>query len=113
MRGGDSYKLRWPVASGGSGQSQSRGAGRRGDDLVSIEGLEFDEGLYEKLRKKRSEIASEEGVPPYVVFNNQTLEFLTRLRPTSVDAGTKIRGVGEKKAQRFLPAFLEVIKAHG
>ncbi|MCW0220132.1 MAG: HRDC domain-containing protein [Prosthecobacter sp.] len=53
-----------------------------------------------------------EGVPAYLIFSNQTLEFLTRLKPTSIEAGLKIRGVGDKKAHTFLPEFIQVIKKH-
>jgi ATP-dependent DNA helicase RecQ len=108
MRGSDQYKMRWPAPPG----TATPGAGRSSDDLVSIDGLEFDEELYKKLKEKRYELAAADGVPPYVIFNNQTLEFFTRLKPTSIEAGTKIRGVGEKKAERFLPAFIEVIQAY-
>jgi ATP-dependent DNA helicase RecQ len=110
MRGDSSYRMRWP--SPPERAAAMRGAGRRDEEDIAIEGLEFDESLFDKLRDKRNEIAAEEGIPAYVVFNNQTLEFFTRLKPESVAAGSKIRGVGEKKAERFLPAFVEVIKTH-
>ena len=92
--------------------AQRSSAGRSKEEPIDIAGLEFDEALHEKLRQCRTRIAEEEGVPAYVVFNNQTLEFFTRLKPQSVDAGAKIRGVGEKKAERFLPAFIEVIREY-
>jgi ATP-dependent DNA helicase RecQ len=49
----------------------------------------------------------------YVVFSNQTLEFFTRLKPKTIEAALKIRGVGEKKAVTYLPEFIQVIKKHG
>ena len=48
-----------------------------------------------------------------MIFSNQTLEFLTRLRPTTMEAGLRIRGIGEVKAERYLEPFLEVIREHG
>ncbi len=73
----------------------------------------FDEKLFEKLKKKRQELSERESVMPYVIFHNNTLEFLTRLKPRTVGAAMKIRGVGELKAARWLPEFLEVIQRHG
>lgn len=70
----------------------------------------FDQALYEKLKEKRKELA--EGKPPFVVFSNATLQFFTRLRPTTRLAGEQIRGVGKAKAEAYLEDFLEVIREH-
>ena len=80
---------------------------------VSTRELGFDDALFEKLKKHRNLLAQSEGVPAYVIFSNQTLEFLTRLKPKSVEDGLKIRGVGEKKARAYLPEFIQVIRKHG
>ncbi len=45
-----------------------------------------------------------------MIFSNATLEFFTRLKPRSLEAGLRIRGVGEVKAKKYLEAFLEVIR---
>jgi ATP-dependent DNA helicase RecQ len=47
-----------------------------------------------------------------MVFHNNTLEFFTRLQPKTIEAGKKIRGVGEAKAQKWLAEFVSVIAAH-
>ena len=47
-----------------------------------------------------------------MIFNNTTLEFFTRLKPKDIEAGRKIRGVGEAKAEKWLPKFVEVIVKH-
>jgi hypothetical protein len=39
------------------------------------------------------------------------LRAFARLKPESVEAGRKIRGVGEIKAKRYLPVFIEAIKS--
>ncbi|MES2705537.1 MAG: RecQ family ATP-dependent DNA helicase [Verrucomicrobiota bacterium] len=72
----------------------------------------FDETLYAKLRELRSTLANRDGVPPFAIFNNQTLEFLTRLRPVTPAAGRRIRGISDIKAARYLQHFLDVISAH-
>lgn len=88
-----------------------RAAARREPD-VELRELGFDEALYKKLRELRNRIAERDAVPAYSVFNNQALEFLTRLRPTSTAAALRIRGIGAVKAERYLAPFLEVIQKH-
>lgn len=74
--------------------------------------LGFDDALFEKLKQARTAIAKKHKVPPFQVFPNQTLEFMTRLKPRSIEAGLKVRGVGEAKARDYLPDFIAVIEAH-
>ena len=82
------------------------------EELAARE-LGFDDALFEKLKRHRTAVAEAEGVPPYIIFSNQTLEFMTRLKPKTIEAGLKIRGVGEKKAKEYLPDFIQIIKKHG
>ena len=96
--------MRWPTP-------QKRQAALR-ENTPAIQTLEFDEELYSKLRKHRGKIATEQGIPPFVVFNNQTLEFFARIKPRTIEEGMQIRGVGEKKAERFLPEFVALIAEH-
>jgi ATP-dependent DNA helicase RecQ len=79
---------------------------------VEIEEMGFDPKLYAALKDLRAKIAKHQSVPPYVVFSNKTLEYFTRLRPTNVEAGMRIKGVGEAKAAQYLEQFIEVIKSH-
>lgn len=98
--------LAWPGRSGAATQ--------KADEQWRLEELSFDEGLYQKLLEKRAQLAADAGgVPAYVVFSNQTLEFLTRLRPKTREEGLRIRGVGEVKAERYLDDFLAVIREWG
>lgn len=79
---------------------------------VEIEEVGFDPKLYAALKDLRAKIAKQQSVPPYVVFSNKTLEYFTRLRPTSIDAGMRIKGVGEAKAAQYLGKFIEVINSY-
>ena len=74
--------------------------------------LGFDELLFEKLKKHRAAVARAEGVYPGKILTNQTLKFMTRLKPLSVEAGKKVRGVGETKAAAYLADFICVIQKH-
>ena len=67
--------------------------------------------LYERLKKKRAQLAAVRGgLPPYVIFSNKVLEELVRLKPQSVEEALQIAGIGEVKARRYLPAFLKIIQ---
>ena len=113
MKTGANLRMRWPAMRAKDDEPLKRGAKASAGAALATTELGFDEALFEKLKKHRTALAQAEGVPPYVIFSNQTLEFLTRLRPTSVEAGLKIRGIGEKKAREYLPDFIQIISKHG
>ena len=108
MKNGGALQLQMPNANSGL---RPRAAGKA-EPEVELRELGFDEVLYKKLRDLRAQIAERESVPAYVIFNNQTLEFLTRLRPATMAAGLRIRGIAEKKAEKYLEPFLAVIRGH-
>ncbi|WP_088069054.1 DNA helicase RecQ [Gottfriedia luciferensis] len=68
--------------------------------------------LFNQLRTLRKEIASELGVPPFVVFSDSTLRDLCNLLPTTEEEFLKAKGVGLQKQQRFGKQFIEVIKKY-
>jgi len=70
----------------------------------------FDPQLFSLLRDMRNALAKRENVPPYAVFNNKTIEELTRYQPTTRAEALALHGIGEGKAVRYLPVFLEAIK---
>lgn len=74
------------------------------------EGLDEDETrIFTALRRKRLELAREEGVAAYVVFADRTLIELARQRPLSLREMAGIYGVGTAKLERYGEAFLEVL----
>ena len=73
----------------------------------------FDPRPYSRLKDLRNRLAKAQGVPLYGVFSNKTLEAFTRLRPTTVEAGMRIKGVGAVKAERYLEPFLELLREEG
>lgn len=85
-------------------------SGTDSEASTELRELGFDQALFEKLKAKRQELAA--GKAPYLIFPNATLEFFTRLRPTTRAAGERIRGVGKAKAETYLDPFLRVIQEH-
>lgn len=71
-----------------------------------------DAALFRELRKLRKQLAEEEGIPPYVVFNDATLLELAQFKPTTEAELLMINGVGYRKLERFGDAFLECIREH-
>ncbi|MBM40757.1 MAG: DNA helicase RecQ [Acidobacteria bacterium] len=88
------------------------GQRRRRDraDPAAWEGV--DRGLFEALRECRMEIARARGVPPYVVFHDNTLRDLARRRPTSPQELLQVYGIGARKADDFGPIVLRVIQEY-
>ena len=74
--------------------------------------FDIDEKLWEALRECRLRFAEEQKVPPYVIFHNSTLEDMCRLMPENLSAFGEVSGVGERKKDKYGPAFLDVIRSH-
>jgi len=68
--------------------------------------------LFEHLRKLRKQIADEQGVPPYVVFTDATLQAMALEQPTSRMAMLAVSGVGMKKFETYGEAFIKLILEH-
>ena len=68
-----------------------------------------DRGLFDTLRKLRSELAQARSVPAYVIFGDEPLRDFARYRPTTVARFATIRGVGEQKKQDFATTFVAAI----
>ncbi len=69
--------------------------------------------LFDALRAHRRELAKAQGVPPYVIFHDVTLEAMAEQQPCTLDEFAALPGVGEKKLERYAAAFIEVIAGHG
>ena len=82
-------------------------AGARG-----AEEEDHDPTLFRTLRHKRTELAEEEGVPPYVVFSDRTLVEMATYFPQSPASFARIHGVGEYKLEKYAGAFLPLIRAY-
>lgn len=73
---------------------------------------DIDIALWEALRECRRQFAEEQGVPPYVIFHDSSLQEMCRLLPRDVQEFGLVSGVGERKQQKYGPAFVRVIADH-
>ena len=71
-----------------------------------------DHGLFEHLRALRREIAAEEGVPPYIVFGDQSLLSMAAIRPVDLPAFSHVHGVGQRKLEYYGDRFTAGIRAY-
>ena len=72
----------------------------------------MDEALFQALRARRTALAKEQGVPPYVIFQDRTLIEMARQRPRHRHQMAVLTGVGEVKLERYGDDFLTVVAAH-
>jgi superfamily II DNA helicase RecQ len=65
--------------------------------------------VFSRLRDLRKEIAQAEAVPMYTIFTNEQLAKLVTERVRTAPALEKVEGVGEARAKRYGPRFLELL----
>jgi ATP-dependent DNA helicase RecQ len=76
----------------------------------SSEGGAADPRLRGMLKDLRKEVADEEGLPPYVIFQDVSLDEMATHYPICEDELLRITGVGTGKAKKFGAPFLELIQ---
>jgi len=79
--------------------------------VKQVKEFDYDDELFLKLRNKRSEMASEMGVPAYIIFSDKTLKHLANDKPSDKATMLEVNGIGEKKYQQFGEEFLAVINS--
>lgn len=68
--------------------------------------------LFEKLRQLRKQLAQERGVPPYLIFNDKTLEEMAAVKPMTDADMVRVSGVGERKLHLYGSYFIDAIIEH-
>ncbi|MFF1991849.1 DNA helicase RecQ [Bacillus mycoides] len=69
-----------------------------------------DHPLFEMLREVRKEIAQGEGVPPFVIFSDQTLKDMCAKMPQSDSELLTVKGIGEHKLVKYGSQFLQAVQ---
>ena len=73
---------------------------------------EEDTELFEALRVLRRMIASEQKIPPYMVFSDKTLVHMSTMKPSNDEEMLEVNGVGEHKLQKYGERFLNEIQKY-
>jgi len=79
---------------------------------LDVSGTPCDQELFELLRVLRKEIATEQGIPPYMVFSDPSLHQMASIYPRTADTMLTVTGVGEVKLQRYGRQFLRLIERY-
>ncbi len=74
------------------------------------EALDPERQLFEQLKAVRADVASDENMLPYLVFDDAALLDMAKKRPSDIDAFLHVQGVSEKKAVMFGKRFLREIR---
>ncbi len=82
---------------------------RRKTSNGSIEGLEYNEALYQVLSEIRRNLSEEKGIPSYAVFHNSALFEMAALYPKNENEFLDINGVGQKKYENYGKLFMDAI----
>lgn len=71
-----------------------------------------DEALFSMLKDLRKKMAKQVGLPPYVIFQDPSLESMATTYPITMEELQNIPGVGAGKAKRYGEEFIALIKKH-
>jgi ATP-dependent DNA helicase RecQ len=93
-------------------QEYPAGSEEEKEDKVSHNHAGYDKVLFDILMMLRKKIADQKELPPYVIFQEDSLEEMALTYPTKIEALTQIFGVGNGKAQKFGKPFLEAISTY-
>jgi ATP-dependent DNA helicase RecQ len=88
---------------GGKGELVVKGS-------VDVASLPYHEALFEALREKRRQIAFTAGLPPYVIFHDETLKAISRRLPRSLPELQAVKGCGEHKVKTFGTHILSLVE---
>lgn len=71
-----------------------------------------DPALFSMLKDLRKKVSKKHNLPPYVIFQDPSLEAMATTYPITIDELKNIPGVGEGKAKRYGQEFVDLIRRH-
>lgn len=81
-------------------------------ERVPVNAKSYDEKLFEMLKVLRKKVAKQKNLPPYVIFQDPSLEEMATVYPTTKDELANINGVGMGKVNKFGKEFIELIQKY-
>jgi ATP-dependent DNA helicase RecQ len=98
------------TSSGSKSTARPRGPAAEVGDEVVLDAAAL--ALFQRLRAHRMQLATRDGVPPYVVASDRSLRDLALLRPSSREQLLLAHGIGPAKADKYGADLLAVIADH-
>jgi ATP-dependent DNA helicase RecQ len=109
LRGEESLMLRVDTMQTKSSMAETGGkGGSKKSKSININDEDLE--LWEALRACRKDLATEQGIPPFMIFHDATLKDMLDNKPTSLHSFSNISGVGQKKLDKYGDEFLAVLK---
>lgn len=81
-------------------------------DRTPVNAKAYDVKLFEMLKAVRKKLAKEKDLPPYVIFQDPSLEEMATTYPTNKEDLAQVNGVGMGKVNKFGKEFIDVIKKY-
>jgi len=82
------------------------------EDMMPVKGEATDATLFAMLKDLRKSISVRENLPPFIIFQDPSLEDMCIQYPTTIDEMVNITGVGVGKAQKYGKPFADLIKQY-
>ena len=82
------------------------------DDMMPVKGEATDAALFAMLKDLRKSISAKENLPPFIIFQDPSLEDMCIQYPTTIEEMVNITGVGVGKAQKYGKPFADLIKQY-
>jgi ATP-dependent DNA helicase RecQ len=106
LRGEKSLMLREDTLQAQSSMGGKKAKSKSESVTITDDNIE----LWEALRTCRKHLASEQGIPPFMIFHDATLKDMLDHKPTSLASFGNISGVGQMKLDKYGAEFLAVLK---
>ncbi|ASF43103.1 DNA helicase RecQ [Capnocytophaga endodontalis] len=82
------------------------------EDINSANAVAADPVLLDMLKDLRKKVAKQKGVPPFVVFQDPSLEDMALKYPITIQELTNVHGIGEGKAKKYGNEFVKLIERY-
>ena len=82
------------------------------EDINSANAVATDPVLLDMLKDLRKKVAKQKGVPPFVVFQDPSLEDMALKYPITIQELTNVHGIGEGKAKKYGSEFVRLIERY-
>ena len=90
----------------------TEGGDEESSERVIINSKSYDVKLFEMLKALRKKVAKEKDLPPYVIFQDPSLEEMATTYPTNKEELASVNGVGMGKVNKFGKEFIELIEKY-
>jgi len=111
-KGQDFLKKPHPIELARDHQFSTEVEDEESSERVIINSKSYDEKLFELLKVLRKKMAKEKDLPPYVIFQDPSLEEMATTYPTTKDELASVNGVGMGKVNKFGKEFLDLIQTY-